>query len=188
MKNAMRIFLAILCLLCLALFTSCERAQLMQTDELEAIYAENRELLETAADAIQAAFADADLPGEGWTNCWIYREGGIAWIEEPDVVRGSLCFYTSYYHEPGKADSREFELTEALCDELYPAVEPLFSASVVDRIFRSDRSIQFIVYSEWGWEAFIAFQPKGGEPSGSFSEGLTIKEIAPNWWAVTDHD
>ena len=27
MKNAMRIFLAILCLLCLALFTSCERAQ-----------------------------------------------------------------------------------------------------------------------------------------------------------------
>lgn len=188
MKNAMRIFLAILCLLCLALFTSCERAQLMQTDELEAIYAENRELLETAAYAIQTAFADADIPGEGWTNCWIYREGGIEWIEEPDIMRGSLCFYSFYNHEPGKSDSREFVLTETLCEELYPAVEPLFSASVVDDIFRTDRSIQFIVYSEWGWEAFIAFQPKGGEPSGSFSEGLTIKEIAPNWWAVTGHD
>lgn len=175
-------------LLCLALLAGCDRAQFVQTDELEAIYAENRELLETAAYAIQTAFADADIPGEGWTNCWIYREGGIEWIEEPDVMRGSLCFYSFYNHEPGKSDSREFVLTETLCEELYPAVEPLLSASVVDDIFRTDRSIQFIVYSEWGWEAFIAFQPKGGEPRGSFSEGLTSKELAPNWWVVTDHD
>ena len=175
-------------LLCLALFASCEATQFVQTDELEAIYAENRELLERAADAIQTAFADADIPGEGWTNCWIYREGGIEWIEEPDVVRGSLCFSTFYNHEPGKADSREFVLTEALCDDLYPALEPLFSASAVDHIFRSDRSIHFTVQSEWGWEAFIAYQPNGGEPRGSFSEGLTIKEIAPNWWVVTNHD
>ena len=178
-------------LLCLALFASCEATQstqFVQTDELEVIYADNRELLERAADAIQTAFADADIPGEGWTNCWIYREGGIEWIEEPDVVRGSLCFSTFYNHEPGKADSREFVLTEALCDDLYPAVEPLLSASAVDHIFRSDRSIHFTVQSEWGWEAFIAYQPNGGEPRGSFSEGLTIKEVAPNWWVVTNHD
>ena len=79
-------------------------------------------------------------------------------------------------------------MTEALCDDLFPALEPLLSASAVDHIFRSDRSIHFTVQSEWGWEAFIAYQPNGGEPRGSFSEGLTIKEVAPNWWVVTNHD
>ncbi|MBQ2618239.1 MAG: hypothetical protein IJK24_00475 [Oscillospiraceae bacterium] len=176
-----RILCLLFILLSLSALCGCERTQFVQTDELEAIYAENRELLETAADAIQAAFADADIPGEGWPNCWIYREGGIEWINEPSVVHGMLCFHASFHHEPGKADPREFVLTETLCDELYPAVEPLFSASVVDRIFRNDRTIQFIVQSEWGQEALIAYQPNGGEPSGSFSEAVLQKEVAPNW-------
>lgn len=174
-------------LLCLALFAGCDRAQLMQTDELEAIYEQNRELLEAAADEIQAVYADPELSEKLSSTFWIFPEGGIEWIKEPSAVRGDLWFSFSEYHYPENAEPDD-AVTARVCDRLYPAVEPLISASVVDHVFRSDRSIQFIVLSEWGWEAFIAYQPNGGEPRGSLSEDLTIKEISPNWWVVTDHD
>ena len=84
--------------------------------------------------------------------------------------------------------STDLSISEEERLALLQAAEPLFDQTPILDIFANKREVYFNLYSEWGYEHYVAYRGDGEIPHGSFGDFGDEKEIETNWYAAIVHD
>ena len=136
-------------------------------DDLEKIFAENKEAFQNAATVMLNQHCE---------------KGILILTEDPQNDRtivaqvGNLYFETVHHRYP-----------DEVYEEIYAAVEPLFEKKLVDGISFASSTIQFCVQLYIGVESSLIYTTDG-KPSGSFPDIEEQRLLEENWYAFVCHD
>lgn len=167
MKKAHFLFLIFPLVVFLFIAFLYSRQMKLSCDSLEEIYLKNQDIFEKAASELLAVPASKGL----WINkqCHIDEDWYVVQIDQLHFV------------------STEDYLDEAVCENLYKTVEPLFSKVKIDGIAYGPNQIQFCIKLDMGYESSIIYTYSGKEPAASFVI-FEKRKINDNWYAVVAHD
>lgn len=168
-------FLLVLCMC--VLFIGCEtstpRPDLSVT-EMERIFLANQADFHALQEQIVPLFQDRN------------KEGEYPWLS---ITRSE----TEKANKDGATEAELILSTDLSISEeerlaLLQAAEPLFDQTPILDIFANKREVYFNLYSEWGYEHYVAYRGDGEIPHGSFGDFGDEKEIETNWYAAIVHD